>query len=147
MQQPSSGPSPSSSPTSNPFGHISQLSQGETALCGFLQTNESTSLKKNLFPLTQLGPLWPRKMARSSLLWKFLPPIQFHRRLVRLKQGWEGGVVSSNKLPGVHGAKYNRAITLQRGLALSNPSLGPTACQQTHKHHHVLREIGNATTD
>lgn len=36
----------------------------------------------NLFPLTQLGPLWPRKMAISSLLWKFLPPIQFHRRLV-----------------------------------------------------------------
>lgn len=83
---------------------------------------------KNPFPLTRLGPLWPRKTAVSSLLQRFLPSIQFHRRLVRLKQGW-GGAVSSNKLPGVHGVKYNRATTPQRGLALSNSRLGPTACQ------------------
>lgn len=46
---------------------------------------------KNPFPLTRLGPLWPRKTAVSSLLQRFLPSIQFHRRLVRLKQGWGGG--------------------------------------------------------
>lgn len=38
---------------------------------------------------------------------------------------WVGVGVSCNKLPGVHGVKYNGVITQKRALALSNPRAGP----------------------
>lgn len=52
----SSGPSP----TSNPFGYDCQLSLGAVSNFSLVFKNKAPLLK-NPFPLTRLGPLWPRK--------------------------------------------------------------------------------------
>lgn len=61
-----SGPSP----TSNPFGYVSQLSLGAVSNFISLAFTNKAPLLKNPFPSTRLGPLWPRKDRRYLVCYK-----------------------------------------------------------------------------